>query len=730
MAEHLAHALRETQDREVFDSLLGLALELSRTRELATQLVGQDAMPTLIAAFELGFKTEAVALALESVWNIAELVPETVADLSTEGAITTIKALFCEFIDQGHRQQDKELRNQLLVLLSYCVPVEDCHPHFASSGLLEVMMNVAFGLENDQPMSGPVKTFVLTNAHEDFEMKRALMHLVCQLALSTSCVDHICSHPAFVPGLVLYIDERISGHPARRKYTKQQERLLQVQCLACLFTLVPHCPELFMQLEGPQVVLEFMTEQSEETLRSGCLKLLLNIAGLEGYQEELGGRCVAMMLSLIREKGLHPLHIRQDAMCVLARLCWDCDENRAFVGQLNGVPVLIANLDIDGEDNTAQSKTEPMTLSAVDATWAAVGGNSENEVIFNQNGGIGMLLDLLEVAPAFMHQMLVSCLADLLENPLFIASFHRWYSIKHRRGCVAMLLQMWDDEITKREDALRLQTEMQRNTEGKTEVEAAPLPSSNEMVAELTGSNLLTKLHAVMAQLNFATEEKLDAHQQKRLLEVERYISLEDAKLWKRFADELLEDGIRPVTPDNRRLEDRFKRDEKIAEELDDLVDEVEERDEEEKDADLRKFYHRVRLEQEAKNSTARRINQGVPTSTRTKIIVDSHKAQVFPALINPLQVNNQQSSQPSGAGAGASGTNAATIKPGAANQLRPLSATGGGGASREEQDVDAFLGDETTTRMVHSRPSSRGGLSSGPPVGSAINAVAGLRAQ
>jgi hypothetical protein len=284
--------------------------------------------------------------------------------------------------------------------------------------------------------------------------------------------------------------------------------------------------------------------------------------------------------------------------------------------------------------------------------------------------------------------------------------------------------------MTKREDALRLQTEMQRSAEGETQVEAAPLPSSNEIVAELTGSNLLTKLHAVMARLNFTTEEKLDAHQQKRLLEVERYISLEDAKLWKRFADELLEDGIRPVTPDNRRLQDRFKRDEKIAEELEDLVDEVEERDEEEKDLDLRKFYHRVRLEQEAKNSTARRINQGVPTSTRTKIIVDSHKAQVFPALINPLQVNNQQSSQPGGAG-GASGANMASIKPGAANQLRPLSATGGGGASREEQDVDAFLGDETTTRMVHSRPSSRGGgLSSGPPVGSAINAVAGLRAQ
>lgn len=633
---------------------------------------------------------------------------EATAELCTEESIIIFKYLFSEMVNEGHRQQDKEIRNQLLVLLTYCVPTASCHSYIASSGLLEIMMNVAFGLESEQPLSEPVKNFVLTNAHEDFEMKRTLMHLVCQLANNPQCIDMITAHPAFVPGLVLYIDERIVGHPARRKYTKQQERLLQVQSLACLFTLVPFCPADFVELEGPQVVLEFMTEQSEETLRSGCLKLLLNIAGLPGYQEELGGRCVAMMLSLVREKGLHPLHIRQDAMCVLARLCWGCEDNRVVVGQLNGVAVLISNLDIDGEDSTAQSKTEPMVLSALDAAWAAVVGNADNEAVFNEEGGVGVLLQLIEVAPVFMHTMLVSCLCDLLENEMFVESVRGWYSVKMKRGCVSMLLKMWDDETARRDDAKRLNAEMH--------VEGSGAQTSKEIVDELTEHNLHTKLHAFLGKLDYTSEEKLSAHQQSRLFEIERYLALEDARLWKRFSDELLEDGIRPVTPDRRRLEDRFSRDDKIVDALQDLIEGVEERDEEEKDADLQAFYRRVHSEQAAKNSTARRVNQGAPTSTRTKIIVDSHKAQVFPALINPQDVANNPAPKPdppSGAGG---------MRSGMAQQLRPMSATA-------EQSVDAFLGDETTSRMVNSRPSSRGGLNNGPPVGSAINAAAALRA-
>jgi len=628
MANHLSQALKAAEDIELFDQLLQLVLELSRTRELASQLVANECLPTVIGAFRVGFKTESVSLAVESVWNIIELVEESSREISTLETVETFKHLFDEMVEHGHRQQDKELRNQLLVLFSYLVQHDACHAYFAQTGLLEAMMNVAFALESDHALSTQVKHFVLTNAHEDFEMKRTLMHLVCQMCQDPACTELVASHPSFVPGMVLYIDERISEHPARRKFTKQQERLLQVQCLACLFTLVPHCHELFREVDGNQIVLEFMTEQSEETLRSGCLKLLLNTASLPGFQEDLGGRCVAMMLSLIREKGLHPLHIRQDAICVLARLCRGSPENQDVVGQLQGVGVLTSNLDPEGEDVTVQSKAEPMVLSAVDGLWAAVAGNRANELALDEAGGLGMLLSLLETSDKSMHHMVVSCLCELLENEDLREGVSRWRSESTRRGAVPLALKMWEDEAQRKEEEARLRVEMHVQAQGGRTSEA--------LVEELTGHSMHTKLFALLGKLEFATEEKLTAAEQKRLLEIERYLALEDAALWKTFSNELLEDGIRPVTPDHRRMHDRFARDEGIERELSELVLGVEEREKEEEEADMRKFFERVHLEQAAKNSTARRIQGGAPTSTRTKIIVDSHKSQIFPALINP----------------------------------------------------------------------------------------------
>ena len=44
---------------------------------------------------------------------------------------------------------------------------------------------------------------------------------------------------------------------------------------------------------------------------------------------------------------------------------------------------------------------------------------------------------------------------------------------------------------------------------------------------------------------------------------------------------------------------------------------------------ELQLFFNRIHEEEAAKRSTARRVSN-IPTSTRTKIIVDSHKAQVI----------------------------------------------------------------------------------------------------
>jgi hypothetical protein len=173
------------------------------------------------------------------------------------------------------------------------------------------------------------------------------------------------------------------------------------------------------------VLVDFLAEESEESLRAASLKTLLATAQLPGYQDELGGRACAMMLSLVKERSLHPFGIRQAALGVLSALCREHAQNQQVVGELEGIDLIVENLEWVVEDAT---RLEPMALTAVDALWNAVCGNTRNEELLDGAGGLMALLDLLECCPHAMKFLLTSCLANLLENRALLGSVYDWRS--------------------------------------------------------------------------------------------------------------------------------------------------------------------------------------------------------------------------------------------------------------------------------------------------------------
>ena len=353
IAASINAALREGigADRQMLLSLLRVVLELSRTKELAAQLLEEGCLPAVIEALLCGFKTEIVLFAVEALWNVFELVPEAVARVATGRTVEVLHVLLNDLLTEGHRTQDKELRNEVLILVTYLAEQESCRSDFASTGLLEVLLTTSSAVEADSPR-GTVKAFILTSAVEDFEMKRSMINIACLLSAEESCMAKMASHPVFLGALLLHLDQRLEQHVARRKYSRQQARQLQVQCLESLAVLVPSCSHLFLDMEGVQVLVEFLAEQSEESLRAACLTVLLHAASLPGYQEELGGRACAMMLSLVKERALHPLGIRQSALSVLSKLCKDYSLNQQVVGELQGVELLVENLEWTVEEST------------------------------------------------------------------------------------------------------------------------------------------------------------------------------------------------------------------------------------------------------------------------------------------------------------------------------------------------------------------------------------------
>jgi len=343
--------------------------------------------------------------------------------------------------------------------------------------------------------------------------------------------------------------------------------------------------------------------------------------------------------------------------------------------------------------------------------WSVVAGNEDNEMAFEHAGGMAALVRLLEECPQSMKCLLVSCLAQLLENELLLESLQRWRSKSTKKGVVPLLLDLWAEEENRIAEADKMHMEV--HNEAATKEEQMP---SKDLVVFLTGQNMSTKLYALLFKLGFQTADELTGDQEKRLMQIEKYMELKDAILWRTLAKELSDEGIRPTTPDNRRLDNRLKSDVNMEDNLQDELVEVDDRNDDAEKREEKAFYQRVHLEEAAKRSTARRITQSVPTSTRTKIIVDSHKAQVYPPLINPSSAENA----PSNTGSKPPSEGGNKELPPSGRKSRPTSAT-----------VDEYLGDAATSRMVASRPSS-GRPTSGRsplPAGSGVHAAAALRA-
>ena len=302
----------ESADRNTFMLLLRLSLELSRTPELCGQLLRAGCIPAILDAIGLGFKTEAASMAVEVLWNALDTAVRAVASgapppdgLDADAVVGALCGLLEALLQDGHRAQDKQLRNEALVLCQLCAAhLPESRAAFASSGLLHPLLTAAVAAETGAP---GVKPFVVTAAPEDVEFKLGVLHLAAVLAADPACAAALSAHPTFAAGLLVHLDGRLADSPARARFSRPQSRQIQARALAALSRLAALDPAGFRARGGPGVVLELLVEQSEESIRSGCLALLAAAAAAAPeLREEFGSRAVAMMVAPPRP---HP-HIR------------------------------------------------------------------------------------------------------------------------------------------------------------------------------------------------------------------------------------------------------------------------------------------------------------------------------------------------------------------------------------------------------------------------------------
>eukprot|EP00294_Goniomonas_avonlea_P000699 CAMPEP_0114555898 /NCGR_PEP_ID=MMETSP0114-20121206/8994_1 /TAXON_ID=31324 /ORGANISM="Goniomonas sp, Strain m" /LENGTH=904 /DNA_ID=CAMNT_0001741053 /DNA_START=109 /DNA_END=2820 /DNA_ORIENTATION=+ len=618
IAKSMAQAVIDAADNPLRRLEMALLLrQLSLSVELSKDLMQHGAMNSITDCFTVcDYMDPVVSVVVETVWNIVETCPGAPEELANTQTFDNCKVLFENLLRRGHRDQDKQLRNELLAILYHLSKVKDRLHLFFESGLLDIILTVSVAAETQAP-ADVVHPLVLTSGALDFEMKISLISLVSTLCSDEQCFESIVESP-FMPALLLHLDSGLDAHPARTKYPLSAEHSLITACLNALSVLIPLAPDQFQAMDGNRVLLELLAAESDEAVRYGVLKVLLNTASFPPFQDELGQLgAVGMMLSLVNDTGSHPFQLRQDAVAVLADLCYHHTANAQLFGQLYGVETMLSCLDSTPQD---ADRKEPMALSVVDCIWSAVCGNQVNEATFIHSNGINALLTLLEVCPELMQSQVLSCLSDFLESTATRPQVVAWKSRVTRRGAVALLLDLWHKQEVKLQQERRLYD----LGEGPAPAVQGDLDSAT-FVDSLTRCNLRTKLFAVLRRLDVQdVRQFLTTEQKVSLVTTERYVDTEQDKLWRTVAKELEAEEIRPVTPDARAMQARFaagQGEEVACAQMKKLLQDEDTKAQLEAE---QAFFERLKLEHAARLTNTNRLRQPPkpPYVSRTKVII------------------------------------------------------------------------------------------------------------
>ena len=192
--------------RELQLALVDTLLQASYSPDNARQVVRAGALAPLTEVLRgkasgspHAFRDEGVAPTTELLWNLFEAVPEAKAlepaakdtDYIREGLGRPYKALrdlmaesllsiLGEFLCKGYRAQDKELRNEVLLIIMFLVEEPVNHPAFVEAGLLELALDVAV-MPELRAESARVTPFVLTKETDDHEAKLLVWHVMAKL---------------------------------------------------------------------------------------------------------------------------------------------------------------------------------------------------------------------------------------------------------------------------------------------------------------------------------------------------------------------------------------------------------------------------------------------------------------------------------------------------------------------------------------------------------------------
>ncbi|CAL1536351.1 unnamed protein product [Lymnaea stagnalis] len=525
---------------------------------------------------------------VDILWNLMENGDKAVLanQLNNLACISQLRDAFVYQLTQGYSHFDRQLRNDLLVI-STLVAYQCPKAPFVETGYAKELTLFAT-FQEVKSHNALVKHLKLTTNHEDFELRKLLINILVVLS-NDRTVTTILSEGHLLLALFSYVranERKIS--PGELSLAQFEE--LQLHAMASLSTLCPLLLEDYMTCQGSTrllLLLEWCVGPDEfggqgnsfhgtggrgtkKAQMRHCLRLLRSVVSTDdevilqdltdqGAINQLIGVLNTAFTQRTEEYDAVDIEMQSDILFILSCLC-ENDMHRKELFGVPGVDMVIRYLHTDIKLLNSGLGHHKLLLTSIDCTWCSIVGCYITEDYFLEKEGVFLLLDLLEICPKNMHNVILGCLLDLCENPKTINHVLAW---RGKTGSTAshLLCQIWCQE----EAAMGVKRDNQgaimdvcQPLMGSIQADLGiiPLPATcvSQAIADV-GENMRAKVYSLFCKMGFSDLPGLTVDDHVTLTIIEKYLDFKMGEVWSEIIGELQTENVRPVTPDREAIE-------------------------------------------------------------------------------------------------------------------------------------------------------------------------------
>ena len=584
IVHYFAEELKKMEDNAVYQEILHLLLFLSLSSCNCDSILEIDVIDVIAknmyASSHLADK-KLLQLSVEVLWNIAEYGdPKTVQKkFTSEACIRSLSDTFCYFIKNAKTNHEIQLRNDIMSVAHVIVTVAPKAP-IIECGLVKAVSLVATKAELDH-MDELVSTFVMKPSAEDFELKKLLWTSLIQMC-DNDAMREIMMECGFMEALFSYIKPNDSICSVQ--WTSAQYEELQLQALSSLEALAPYCLGEYMKNHGNTrllLLLEWAYNDSEFSghgnsfysdggYRNKIAQLRYTVRVIlavvrcqnESVTEDLCDQALIdsliQVLSLYKGKEImFELGVLSNILLILSILC-EHDSHRKEMFGNEGISILLEFLSAEQSRCMSHLGYQKLLLSAVNAIWCCV--SNINHDYFLEQGGIPILLDLLEKCPPSMQNLVLGAVLDLSEDPKSVPHIVTWRG-HGQKSIVSLLIELWVKEEEslgvkrgKRNLIIDIENPLTSFEQYSMESPSNALSTSPSPAILDVSDNMRCKIFALIHRIGFDKLPPLTAEEQVTLTVIESYLDFKAGEIWQEIAREIEVDNIVPIQSDQNGL--------------------------------------------------------------------------------------------------------------------------------------------------------------------------------